>query len=241
MIEASEAQRRLAGLVDQFADLLEAAPLEAPVPSCPEWTVERLARHLGGVHSWVTGLILGSDDGLLTRPARGSDPVTLRAWYRGSAALLLRVLVETDPAAVVTTFDDQPGPAAFWFRRQVHETAVHTWDLGTALGQDLGYDEDLALDGIDEVVTVFFPRQVRLGRIPPLGTGSRVVPDGPAQSWVLAGDGTTSAASAATELSGPADALLLALWGRVGLDDPRLNVRGDREAAASVLTAGIVP
>jgi len=35
--------------------------------------------------------------------------------------------------------------------------------------------------------------------------------------------------------------VLLALWGRVGLDDPRLHVRGDREAAATVLTAGIVP
>ena len=40
---------------------------------------------------------------------------------------------------------------------------------------------------------------------------------------------------------GPADALALLLWGRIGLDDPRLNVTGDRSAAAAVLAAGIVP
>ena len=25
-----------------------------PVPSCPEWTVRDLVRHLGGVHRWAT-------------------------------------------------------------------------------------------------------------------------------------------------------------------------------------------
>ena len=110
---------------------------------------------------------------------------------------------------------------------------MHRWDLGTALGRDLGYPAALAADGVDEVVTMFFPRQVRLGRIPPL-TRSLAVVAATARRWTLHGDGTgepTGPADAA--VSGPADALVLLLWGRVGLDDPRLTVTGSAEAAAA--------
>ncbi len=63
---------------------------------------------------------------------------------------------------------------------------MHRWDLGAALGRDLGYPAELAVDGVDEVVTMFFPRQVRLGRIPPLTRSLAVaVDDGP--TWLLRG------------------------------------------------------
>ncbi len=42
-------------------------------------------------------------------------------------------------------------------------------------------------------------------------------------------------------VTGPADALVLLLWGRLPLDDPRLTVTGSRDAAAAVLSADIVP
>ena len=42
---------------------------------------------------------------------------------------------------------------------------MHRWDLGAALGRDR-LPERLAADGVDEVVTMFFPRQVRLGGSP---------------------------------------------------------------------------
>jgi hypothetical protein len=59
---------------------------------------------------------------------------------------------------------------------------------------------------------------------------------------VLAGDGTRGTDEPAdAEVSGPADVLVLLLWGRLGLDDPRLHLTGDRAAAASVLASGIVP
>jgi hypothetical protein len=47
---------------------------------------------------------------------------------------------------------------------------------------------------------------------------------------VLHGDGTGGApGSADAEVSGPAEALVLLLWGRLGLDDRRLTVTGSRE------------
>ena len=118
---------------------------------------------------------------------------------------------------------------------------MHRWDLGAAIGQDVGYPNALAADGVDEVVSMFFPRQVRLGRAAPLSTSLAVRPDGQ-DRLVLAGDGTAARPGpAAAEVSGPAEALVLLLWGRLGLDDPRLQLTGDRAAAASVLSAGIVP
>ena len=88
---------------------------------------------------------------------------------------------------------------------------------------------------------MFFPRQVRLGRTAPLSTSLAVRPDGH-DRLVLAGDGTAAhPGPAAAEVAGPAEVLLLLLWGRLGLDDPRLQVSGDRGAAASVLAARIVP
>ena len=117
---------------------------------------------------------------------------------------------------------------------------MHRWDLGAALGRDLGYPNPLAADGVDEVVSFFLPRQVRLQLSPPLTRSLAVRTTG--GRWVLAGDGTgASAESPDVEVSGPADVLLLLLWGRIGLDDPRIQLTGDRAAAVSVLSAGIVP
>ena len=106
----------------------------------------------------------------------------------------------------------------------------------------MGYPRSLAVDGVDEVVAFFFPRQVRLQRI--AAAVRRPWPSGRRDSvgWVLAGDGTgASDGPADAEVSGPAELLVLLLWGRLGLDDPQVQVTGDRAAAVSVLSAGIVP
>ena len=49
----TECVDRLAFEVDQFVALLDTADLDAPVPTCPEWTVTDLAVHLGIIHRWV--------------------------------------------------------------------------------------------------------------------------------------------------------------------------------------------
>ena len=50
----------------------------------------------------------------------------------------------------------------------------------------------------------------------------------------------TNAEPAAT-VSGPAEAVLLLLWHRIVLDDPRLTVSGSRAAADAVLAAALTP
>jgi uncharacterized protein (TIGR03083 family) len=86
-----------------------------------------------------------------------------------AAAGLAHVRAEaTDPDAPCGSLGPKLGTARFWFRRRAHEHAVHAYDAQVTVGAAGTIDAALALDGIDEVVTVFLPRQVRLGRIPVL-------------------------------------------------------------------------
>jgi hypothetical protein len=119
---------------------------------------------------------------------------------------------------------------------------MHLGDALRAVGrpQDAVLPSDLAADGVDEVATMFFPRQVRLGRIEPLAAGVRLeLTDAPDASCVLAGDGTDPRAPYAATVSGPAYDVLLALWDRASLES--LRVSGDVAAARDCFARSITP
>lgn len=238
---------RLDTTTQQFADLVATGDLDAPVPSCPDWAFKDLVAHLGEVHQWATHAIVAGNPHAQPTPVPSSDQSALAAWYRSAAATLSSTLRNTDPQAPAWTFGPKPRTASFWFRRQAHESTVHLWDAATSQRADTSVDTTLALDGIDELITVFFPRQVRLGRTPPLDHTLALETAGPKglQRWVLAGDGTTPAsnpdAPAEATITGPAERLYLLLWGRTTRDDPQLMVTGDETAAHLVLNANLAP
>ena len=243
----------LQAALNSFAGVLGSGDLVAPVPSCPGWDLTRLAWHLGGVHRWARGAIVEGHPNTPT-PDGPADREALAAWYREGADLLMDTLRDTDPGTPCWTFGPKPRTAAFWFRRQDHETSMHAWDAdssqagsrsGAAAG-GLVYgtgDPVTAADGVDEVVEMFFPRQLRLGRIPPLVFSLAVECTDVQGRWVLAGDGTGPAsardAEAAATVRGPAGALVLLLWRRIGLD--AVTLEGSEDAARAVLDAGLTP
>lgn len=227
-----------------FATTLAGGDLAAPVPTCPGWDLRTLAHHLGQVHRWARGAIVEGhpDTPEVTAPDGRAE---LAGWYRDGADQLLDTLRRVEPARPCWTFGPEPRTAAFWFRRQAHETTTHLLDavLATA-GQLPALDPELALDGIDEVVGLFFPRQVRLGRIAPLPDPVALVSaEGP--RWILAGDGAGSGpagdAPAAVEVHGPSDALLALLWRRTYPGDGRLRVFGDPAVLDAVLGVALTP
>lgn len=217
--------------------------LAAGVPACPGWTVPDLARHLGELHRWVRcAIVQGHPHVEVPPPPAGR--AGLLAWYDEGAGVLLDLLGRSDPDTPCWAFGPKPSTARFWFRRQAHEHAVHAVDALASQGRPRPLDPLLAADGIDEVVRMFFPRQVRLGRTGPLDRSLAVVPvDLAGAARVLAGDGTGDVAPEAAEatVTGPSELLDLLLWGRVRLDDARLAVTGDPSAARAVLGAAIVP
>jgi uncharacterized protein (TIGR03083 family) len=230
----------LRGEAGQVSALLADADLAAPVASCPGWQVRDLVGHLGGVHRWVTEIARTGENGDLPQPPADDE---LRTWFADGAGALARTLAETDPARACWTLA-RPHDVGFWSRRQAHETMIHRWDLATAVGTRADLDPELATDGIDEVVGMFFPRQVRLARQPPLADKVALVDAGADRRWVLEGDGTTTnhdTADVAATVTGDAVQLLLLLWQRVDLAATAVQVDGDAGAARRVLGARLTP
>jgi uncharacterized protein (TIGR03083 family) len=221
----------------RFSTALAAGDPAAPVPPCPGWSVRDLTHHLGGVHRWARVAVLeGHPNGTSDDPPDDLDGLV--AWFDEGAAALTAALREAGPDAPCWSFGPKPRTAGFWFRRQAHETAMHAHDAEAASGPPSGFATDLALDGLDEAIRMFLPRQVRTGRCTVPDTRITVAcAEGP--RWGIAGDGAPERPVATVR--GDAEALLLLLWGRTGPDDPRVAVEGDRTAVEAVLAAGLTP
>lgn len=265
----------LGALQFSFATELARTDPAAPVPGL-DWSVRDLAAHLSGVHHWATGRVLGEPcnrDAHLPVP----DP-ELADHYAARARDLREALASTDPSAQVITLIG-PGPAAFWQRRQVHETLVHLVDLTAAGRAGAPLDEvDAALpsagdpeevprgtcvaprvwaDGVDEVLTMFLPRQVRKGRCPDLGTAVRLEATDTGDVWTLgpqtappAGAAGKDAATAeaprtsaepVASVTGAARDLALLLWKRTPLDGGQYRLDGNEAAIREVLSLPLAP
>ncbi|MPQ98651.1 maleylpyruvate isomerase family mycothiol-dependent enzyme [Modestobacter sp. I12A-02628] len=220
-----------------LATLLATSDLTAPVPSCPGWSLADLGRHTGGVHAWARDAV-GHEPGTPpgAEPPGPAEDATVAAWYRTQADDLLTALVAVDPGRPCWTLDRADRTAGFWLRRQAHETTMHRWDAERAVGRDAHIDPTVALDGIDEVLRMFLPRQLRLGRTSATEDTVHLRPQEMATSHSV-GNGAASVGT----VSGPAEALLLLLWRRTTLDDPRLTVSGDRSAVDACLDRPLTP
>jgi uncharacterized protein (TIGR03083 family) len=232
----------LRGEVARVGALAATADFDLPVPHCPGWQVETLLGHLGGVHRWVTEVVrTGKRADQPTSPERAD----LLEWFDTGAATLLTTLTQSDQQRGCWSFAP-PHQVSFWSRRQVQETLVHRWDLELALGLHVRGDPELAADGIDEVIAMFFPRQVRLGRQAPLTEAMAVVDAQSGRRWLVTGDGTATDATATDSaadvtVTGDAVPLLLLLWKRLDLAASDLRVDGDAEIARRVLGARLTP
>ena len=198
---------------ERFGDVAQDADLDAPVPSCPGWSLRDLVVHLGGVHQWATHAVVEGNPNLRPEPPADEGRSGLTAWYRRHATHLVEVLTSTASDAPAWTLDDQDRTAQFWMRRQVHETVMHTWDAENALGQARPMDPYLAWDGVLEVRDVIYPRQVRLGRVQPLSRAVRVVGSDVSGDAVIGGDGDGES----VVLRDKAETLLRLLWHRADL------------------------
>ena len=208
---------------------------EARVPSCPDWDVDELLRHVGTVQRWAAGMV----ERRATEPEwRGeldapTDRDALLDWSRAGSAELVEVLRATPPDAELWTFPGM-GHARFWSRRQAHEIALHRVDAQLAGGTPEAIDSDLACDGIDEFFEVIAPFRLRerlVGDGESLhfhrtdGDGEwlvRLTPEGPEIERAHAkGD---------VAVRGGASDLLLVLRNRAGLD--AVEVFGDEALLA---------
>jgi uncharacterized protein (TIGR03083 family) len=148
-----------------LADALAAGPLDATVPTCPEWTLAELGAHVGnvlGVWSHVLCEATGRH-----KPQLGDAPTDgdLAAWFRGCAGALVEELRATPPNVEVWTWMPDDRSPAFVARRMAHEVAVHRVDAELAQGSATPIEAELAADGIEEVLLITSQQE------PPAGDG----------------------------------------------------------------------
>ena len=218
---------------ERFGDVARDAELDAPVPSCPGWSMRDLVVHLGCVHQWATHAVVERNPNLRPELPTDEGRSELTAWYRRHASHLVDVLTTTGTDAPAWTLDDRDPTAQFWMRRQVHETVMHAWDAENALGRPRPMDPSLAWDGVLEVRDVIYPRQVRLGRVQALSRAIRVVgTDVPGDAVIGDGDGDGEF----IVLRDKAETLLRLLWHRA---EPHVHV-SDRQARG-LLSGALTP
>ena len=209
--------------------------LDAAVPTCPGWTVGDLLSHLATIYAVRIELLRGY---LSERPADPAPEPDVTAWFERTHAELVGLLRTSDLERETWTFVG-PRPASFWTRRMAHETAIHRADAEVAAGgQPPRVDAVVAVDGIDELLTVFLA-----GRLQGTtnGSGETIAVHTPDERWhvtlgpsdVLVDRG--SSASADALIAGTPSHVLYHLWGRLPADD--VDVRGSDAARAAFATA----
>jgi uncharacterized protein (TIGR03083 family) len=229
-----ELEDYIAALRRDSARLAEAAAdLTLPVPGCPEWTVADLVWHTGRVHDFWRQMASGGEPDKRVEPERPVD-AELVEWFASGAEATAGVLSGIDPKTPAWTWSTQHD-AAFIQRRMAQETAVHAWDALAAAGRDEPVERELAVDGVDELLTFMLPAT------PPEGLGSVHLhtTDGPGEWLIVAEkDGwvvTREHAKGDVAVRATASDLLLLLWRRKG--QVVTQVFGDEEVLGRFLSA----
>lgn len=238
-------------LATDYARLRAVAPsdLDAAVPTCPDWTVADLTRHVGTVYLHKTAAMRDGaepDEGWPPPELADEDPIALldRA-YAGLRA----EFAGRQPGDAAGSWYTPDQTVGFWSRRMAHETVIHRIDaeLGARLPV-APVPDDLAVDGIDELLRVFVAFSVAewgsyftdgLGASP--GRTYTVRTDGAA--WQVAtrpgrfevADGADE--SADVTISGPPSAVLRWVWNR--MPEPNTVTVDGASAAVAELQACI--
>ncbi|MCX5401459.1 maleylpyruvate isomerase N-terminal domain-containing protein [Streptomyces sp. NBC_00102] len=239
-------------LIDDRSSAFRAAVAAAPdldvrVPTCPEWTLLDLVRHLGeGRRAWAATIAAGPDATSKSAPQGYPAPrerEALLAWLAESTRQLVDALREAGPDRGCWTWwgrSQTPRTCGAVARHQLHEIAVHTYDAQLAVGAPQSLPDAIALDGVEEFLftlcttTVAWPYR-------PAAVDYHVTEGCSWRNWV-SGDGARVARlpvpgrgpapdgepdGVDASALGTANDLLLAFYGRIPLDSLKLN--GDRD------------
>jgi len=138
----------------------QAGPLDARVPTCPDYDVDALALHVGGFcTAWLHAMRHG-----VVYPGPAGDgsfgvlddltPASRAAWLDDLGEQFFTQLRSMSADAACWTWYEPDMTAAFVARRASHELAVHRVDMQLARGAADPVDAELAADGIEEVFMI---------------------------------------------------------------------------------------
>lgn len=210
-----------------------------PVPGCPGLTLGETVRHVGSVHRVTRRWVVdgGPPEEWESAPRDGD----LVEFVRTGLADLVAELGRHDPAAPCGTWWPADRTHGFWRRRMAHETTVHRVDVEAAAGGAVAsVADEVALDGIDEVLFLWF--SYRLGQLgmssPQHGT---VGLSAAGRHWLAMFEPGRSSArrvdegdARAADALVAADPMPLYLWSWGRAPDQAVTISGDPVAAAQL-------
>lgn len=214
--------------------------IPADVPSCPGWSTNDLAKHMAHVYlhqAFVveTGSQAENKEHLAPYP-RTENFMEFMSW--GFTAIT-KALDVNRPERPTWSWHHSDYSVDFWFRRMAHETVIHRIDAELAVGAVSKIDEDLALDGVDEVLD-FLPLLGSWPEAPNVDFGIVSIvasTKNDSKAWDLHFTDQAATVSAAAKpnpgarlvISGDAEAMDLYLWGRIDSSDSRISLTGEGE------------
>ncbi|KKW62112.1 maleylpyruvate isomerase family mycothiol-dependent enzyme [Mycolicibacterium elephantis] len=231
-----------AALLDQtreFGELIRSADPSTPVPTCPDWTLKQLFRHVGRGNRWAAQIIAERRmTPLDPREVRDGkppeDPDAAIDWLNAGARAVISAVDRVGSERVWTFLGMRP--AGWWIRRRLHEVTVHRADAALALGVDYDPPPELAADGISEWIELMTVNASQSSA--PVDRGRSLhlhaTDDGlgPAGEWTVvnAEDGVTwthDHGKGDVALRGPVKDLLLAIVRRRSAGEGGLELFGD--------------
>lgn len=238
----------IAHQVGRLRAVVASAPdLSVTVPTCPEWSLERLVRHTGGALRWVELMVRtrAQEEVPEDQVPLGEGPEdagALDAWLAETGEMLVATLKEAGPQTKVWSWAGIP-TSGFWARRMTHELTIHRADATLAAGLSYEVDPEVAADAIDEWLEIveFVQRTMPHDEARELRGAGRSIhlhaTDGTPElnaEWIvqLTDDVIVwrrGHEKATVALRGPLTAVLLAFYRRLSLDSVELEVLGERE------------
>jgi uncharacterized protein (TIGR03083 family) len=205
--------------------------IEAPVPTCPGWSVRDLVAHVAQVYEHkieCTRLGEAPDPW----PPEWPDADNPVPWFRDAHKRLLTMFDENDATSPSATWWPPDQTVGFWARRMAHETAVHRVDVELARRARTPVDAALATDGVDEILHIMLAGDWSDDADDAM-TGQRIAIETGGRSWHVVLDREAVAVSdgdgpAEATLSGQPSDVLLWLWGRQ--PDDGVEMSGDEHA-----------
>jgi uncharacterized protein (TIGR03083 family) len=196
--------------------------LPAKVPSCPDWTVEDTVRHLATVYLHKVEILRINALPDPWPPAEFASRDALEL-FDEARAKIVPALEAAGTEQETWTFSPYDSTSAFWFRRMALETAVHRIDIEQAHDVATPIDRDLAVDGIDEILTLNLggPWWEEGDTKHPVDGTIRITTEG--RSWTIRLDATSATVTPGAEgdvdaeVFGDPHEIYLWLWGRGSL------------------------
>lgn len=152
---------RLAGVALSHID---AHNLAKPTP-CDDYNVGQLGAHLVAVQQRVGAVARGEDPFSVLQEIPGLEPTGFSAAW--DAATEAQIAAWADDSVLgrplVLPFATLPGAIALWI--YIGEVLVHTWDLTTALGIEINWDQELAEAALGSM-KMGLPAEPRGGEVP---------------------------------------------------------------------------